>query len=602
MSNSASGRRWVHRLAPGQDRIALTLAQRFGIDEIVARLLAARGVGHADMPGFLEPSLKAMLPDPSRLADMDDAADYCAAQLMGGKTGFAVIGDYDVDGTTSAALLVRYFAQFGLDIAVRIPDRLRDGFGPSDAIIDALHDAQATTVFCVDCGSHARGPLARAARLGMTVIVLDHHPCGDDLPMVRALVNPGRSADRSGLTMLAGVGVTFLFLVALNRALRNAGYFNGRAEPDLRIFLDLVALGTVCDIVPMTNVNRAFVARGVDCLARGANAGLAALCKALGLDAPTPRDLGFVLGPRLNAAGRLGEAGIALSLLICDDPGKAAEIAATLETCNARRREIERNAAREAEAKAAAQLHSDPHTAILVVGGKDFHRGVLGLCAARLARRHNRPALVIGYDGKSGTGSGRSVEGIDLGAAILEAARAGIVERGGGHAMAAGFSLTSDNEAALRMFLQKRLAGAAPHARAAPALLIDGLVSTGAMSLALAGSIKKAGPFGPGHEEPVFALADQRIVDLRIVGREHLRLTIADSDTRHLEAIAFRAVDTALGDFLRTRHGNRVHLAGKLSINRYRGAERPQLQVIDAARPVPASADAPRPASRQGRQ
>ncbi len=602
VERSVGGRRW--REPAADNGVAAALAERLGLPEIVARLLAARGVGLAEAPLFLAPRLRDQLPDPAHLRDMAPAVDRLARAVRSGET-IVIFGDYDVDGATSAALLLRFFAAVGGRASVYVPDRLREGYGPNAPALLRLKEEGAGVVVTVDCGATAHEPLAAAAAAGLDVIVVDHHVTEPLLPTALALINPNRLDDDSPHGALAAVGVAFLLAVALNRALRQAGWYADRAEPDLLQWLDLVALGTVCDVVPLTGLNRALVAQGLRVARRLANPGIRALA-AIG-DVNTPLDayhLGFVLGPRVNAGGRVGAADLGARLLATDDPALAAELAARLDGYNKERREIE---ARTLEA-AIAQVEAAPQSPALVFAAAEgWHPGVIGIVAARLKERYERPACVVALsspgsapgsspgEGGIGRGSGRSVPGVALGPAVIAARQAGLLLNGGGHAMAAGFTVATDRVETLRDFLAERLGDGHGGARAVPELAIDGALSAAGAVAGLIDHIEALAPFGAANPEPRFAFPAIRVLHVEPVGANgtaaHLRLRLGDavsSDDRApacLKAIAFRAAATPLGAFLAASRGRAIHLAGHLRRDTYRGGDAVQL-VIDDAAPV----------------
>ncbi len=482
VDRSFGGRRWRWRAAG--DAAALALAQRLGVSEIVGRVLAGRGVGPEEGPLYLEPRLREQLPDPSVFRDMDRAAARLAAAVRGGER-IAVFGDYDVDGATSSALLKRFFAALGVAVRVYIPDRLTEGYGPNPAALRRLRDEGASVVVTVDCGTTAHAALAAAADLGLDVIVVDHHVAESGLPPALAVVNPNRLDESGAHGQLAAVGVAFLLAVAVNRELRAAGWYDGtgRPEPDLRRWLDLVALGTICDVVPLTGVNRALVSQGLKVMARRANPGLAALADVARLsEPPGAYHAGFVLGPRVNAGGRVGEADLGARLLATDDPEEARRLAHLLDEHNRERRRIEEGVL--AEALAAAEAMEDAPA--LLVAADGWHPGVIGIVASRLKERFNRPAFVVAFDGAVGKGSGRSIGGVDMGAAIIAARQAGLLIDGGGHAMAAGFSVERGRLEALRRFLVERLGGEIAAKGIVPGLAVDGVISVPAATLDLA--------------------------------------------------------------------------------------------------------------------
>ncbi|BBE71605.1 single-stranded-DNA-specific exonuclease RecJ [Oharaeibacter diazotrophicus] len=593
VTRSASGRAWADRLGEGRAVVARAIAQRHGLPDVVARVLAGRDVAVDDAPAYLDPSLRTLMPDPSGLTDMDAAAARLADAVERGEK-VAIFGDYDVDGATSSALLARFLRGCGLEPAVYIPDRLIDGYGPNPRAVADLAAAGATLLVTLDCGTHSFEAFDAARRAGLDVVALDHHQAGVALPKVAALVNPNRHDDLSGQGHLAAVGVTYLGVVALNRELRRRGWYRrrGEKEPDLLALLDLVALGTVCDVVPLVGLNRAFVVRGLAVMRARRNPGLAALADVVRLSGPpTCYHLGFLIGPRINAGGRIGDAALGARLLAGDDALAAARIAAELDRLNRERQLLEAAALEEADAMATPQLlERDP--AVLVVASADWHPGIVGLVAARLKERHGRPAVAIALgEGGQGTGSCRSIPGVDIGAAVRAAIDAGLLVKGGGHAMAAGLTIDASRVGDLAAFLDDAVRNAVAVSRADDALLVDGAVTAGGATVELVERIERAGPFGSGSPDPVFVLPAHRIAYAETVGAAHVRLSLAGTDGTKLKAMAFRAAGRPLGDFLLGARDRPVHVAGVLGLDHWQGEPRVQLRVVDAA---PAGPDAPR--------
>src|SRR5215831_19237044 len=584
VERSVCGRRW--RLRGGNNREAQLFAEPLGLPEIVGRLLTQRGIDYDQAPDFLVPRLRDQLPDPSHLRDMDVAAARLVRAVHEGET-IAVFGDYDVDGATSAALMARFFAAVGGRTRIYVPDRLCEGYGPNTSALLRLQSEGARVIVTVDCGTNAHLPLADAAAAGLEVIVVDHHVAEPLLPCAAAVVNPNRLDEESPHGVLAAVGVAFLLVVAVNRALRQAGWYVGeRMEPDLMGWLDLVALGTVCDVVPLAGLNRAFVAQGIKVARRNANPGLAALAAVAGINEPLDAyHLGFVLGPRVNAGGRVGAADLGARLLATNDSTLAADLARRLDEYNRERRDIE---ARTLEA-AIATVEGVAQSPVLVFAAEEnWHPGVIGIVAARLKERYERPACVVALADGIGKGSGRSVAGLPLGPAVIAARQAGLLINGGGHAMAAGFTVAAGRLDALREFLAARLGDGADRDQLVPELLIDGALSVAAAQGELLDHITKLAPFGAANPEPRFAFPGVRIVHAEPVGTSHLRCTLADLlDTGRLRAIAFRTAGTPLGKFLAETGGAAVHVTGHLRRDGWRGGNAVQLTIDDAA---PASA------------
>lgn len=584
VERSLTGRRWAERLA--NERMAMAMAQRHGLPEAICRLLAAREVDLEGVPDFLEPTLRKFLPDPSHLKDMDVAIARMVKAIQAGER-IAVFGDYDVDGATSSALLLRFLRSVGANVGIYIPDRRKEGYGPNTAALLKLKEEGATVVVTVDCGVTAHEPLAEASRAGLDMIVVDHHQAEITLPSAIAVIDPNRLDDESPHKQLAAVGVSFLLAVGVNRALRGLGWYNeSRPEPDLRRWLDLVALGTVADVVPLTGVNRALVRQGLRVMAERGNAGLAALADIARLrEPPGAYHLGFLLGPRVNAGGRVGQADLGARLLASDDPHEVGALALRLDEFNAERRAIERavldQAVEHIERTYGPERQGLP--AALLVESEGWHVGVIGIVASRLVERYGRPAFVIGMDGDVGKGSGRSVRGVDLGAAVIAARQSGLLINGGGHAMAAGLTVARDQLPALAKFLDERLA---PQLGAAPAIRelgIDAALTPGAATQDLVTMIERAGPFGAGNALPRFALTGVRVDYAQPVGEGHVRCTLVGQEKGRVDAIAFRASQTPLGPALLDRAKPILHVAGALRLDRYNGRESVRLQIDDAA-------------------
>jgi single-stranded-DNA-specific exonuclease len=580
VARSFTGRRWL--LKPVDTALESELLRE--ISPVLARLLALRGVSLAEAADYLTPRLKKLLPDPAVLKDMDRAVARVAAALETGER-IAVFGDYDVDGSTSAALLSDFLSALGTPPRIYIPDRMKEGYGPSVFAMRALAAEEAKLVITVDCGSAATAALEEARDLKMDVVVLDHHRV-DAAPPAAAHVNPNQPGDTSGLGHLCAAGVTFLFLVALNRHLRETQFYEtrGMAEPDLRLFLDLVGLATICDVVPLTDVNRAFVRFGLGQIGTLSRPGLAALAGVAGAKGPfTPYHLGFVFGPRINAGGRVGRSSLGVDLLTTREDDKAGEFAAQLDLHNKERQAIEKLILEEATAMAATQENAP----FVLVAGDGWHPGVVGIVAGRLKERFAKPAFVAGFEGGMGRGSARSIPGIDIGAIIRAAGEAGVIEYGGGHAMAAGFSLTTAQLEGFRRFVEERFSGAGPALAAASDLHLDAVSSPAGANVALAEEIAQAGPFGAGNAEPLIALSDVRVAFADVVGAAHVKLRLGGGGGAVLDAIAFRAVNTPLGEGLLASRGKTIHVVGRLRRDDWNGRVRVQLEIEDAA---PASA------------
>jgi single-stranded-DNA-specific exonuclease len=592
VSHSATGRLWRDRLDPRGTARALAITQRHRLPEMLARVIAGRGVEIDAVEDFLDPTIRRLMPDPFTVTQMEAAAKRLADAAMRGEK-VAIFGDYDVDGATSAALLAWHLRHCGLDPLIHIPDRIFEGYGPNVDAIDALAGRGATLLVTVDCGTTSIEPLAVARQRGMSVVVIDHHQCGDDLPEVEALVNPNRPDDLSGLGHLAAVGLVLVTLVALNRELRQRGFWvDERPEPDLLNMLHHVALGTVADVAPLTGLNRAFVAKGLIALRRRDHIGHTALMDVARLNGPPEAwHLGFMLGPRINAGGRIGRADLGVRLLLEGDVSDAARIAAELDRLNTERRVIEQAAEAQAEAEALASLGLEDKGSVIVTASEGWHPGVVGLVASRLKDKFSRPAFVVALEpGGIGTGSGRSIGGVDLGRAVRGAVADGVLLKGGGHAMAAGVTLRKERLAEFRAYMETALAADVARSRHVRELFIDGAVSARAATPEFVATLNRAGPFGAGNPEPVVALPSHQLIHADEVGQAHLRLRFKSGDGAIVNGIAFRAVGQPLGNALAQMRGQPLHVVGSLAVDRWQGAERVQLRVVDVATPDPGPA------------
>ena len=590
---SARGYRWRETLEPQRANEALAISQQHGLPELLGRVLAARGVGLDEVPVFLDPTLRALMPDPSSLTDMDKAATRLADAVLR-REPVAIFGDYDVDGAASSALMARFLAHHDVPVRIYIPDRLTEGYGPNAAAIDQLIGEGAKLIVTVDCGTTSVDVLDGARARGADVLVVDHHQADERLPSVHALVNPNRLDDISGQGHLCAAGVVFLVLVATARALRQRGHYGASvSEPQLIGELDLVALATVADVVPLKGLNRAYVTKGLQVMRARDNVGLRALQDAAGLgEAPSAYHLGFILGPRINAGGRIGDAGLGARLLSTEDAGEAARIAALLDRLNKERKEIEQAALEEATAMADRMLEATPGLGILIVGSPEWHRGVVGLIASRLTERFKRPSCVISWDeaatngAVTGTGSLRSVAGIDIGGAVRRAVAAGLLLKGGGHAMAAGLTVQRTQLDALSAFFATELAGSAARLAARASLAVDGALVPSAVNDALVDLLERAGPYGQGNPQPRFVFPAHRVKFAKPVGTSHIRCVLEAGDGSRLDAVAFRAAGQPLGELLMASTGGLpVHVAGQLRRDTWGGRNRIELQIEDAADP-----------------
>jgi len=581
VTRSACGLAWQHRLDPAQEMIALAIAQQHGTPDLVARILAGRGVTADLASRFLDPTIRDLLPDPHSFTDMERAARRIARAIVE-REKVAIFGDYDVDGAASSAMLKRFLAHYGIEAEIYIPDRIFEGYGPNP---DAMRElaGRATLIVTVDCGINSAAAIEAANQAGAEVVVLDHHQVGGPLPPALAVVNPNREDDLSGQNQLCAAGVVFIALVETVRQLR--GRDGLRAPPDLLGYLDLAALASVCDVVPLTGVNRAFVVKGLIAMRRMQNAGIAALVRVARLGEPVNVfHLAYLIGPRINAGGRIGDAALGARLLATDGTAEAERIAETLDRLNKERQAIEQQMLAEARAEADAELAAGDGPAILVTARESWHPGVVGLLASRLKEHARRPVFAISFNANGiGTGSGRSIAGFDLGRLVREAVAAGLLAKGGGHAMAAGITIEREKLGALRAFFEERASAAVSALRKEDSLRIDAALSADGATFELCDALERAGPFGAGHPAPVLALPRHRITDARPVGNGHIRISVASETGGRLSGIAFRAADGDLGRFLMQRRGRPAHLAGTLGTNHFNGSQQIQFRVIDAA-------------------
>ena len=581
VASSLSGRSWLWRggnmeIEPGVAGLE---------DDILTQLLLTRGVIREDLARNLTPTLREFLPDPSEFRDMESAAERIAQAALSGEA-ITIYGDYDVDGATSAALLVNLLRDMGADANYYIPDRLLEGYGPSGEALLKLADAGSSLIVTVDCGTMAHEALKQAHDAGVDVIVVDHHKCAPELPLAAALVNPNR-LDESDLAAahghLAAVGVAFLLAIALVRTLRERGFFEDRPEPNLMALLDLVALGTVADVAALHGLNRAFVAQGLKVMSRRERIGMAALIDASRLKrAPQCSDLGFALGPRINAGGRVGESTLGVRLLTTSDPDEAREIAEQLSRLNEERRAIEAEVQQAAE----AQIATQHNRSVVVLSGSGWHPGVIGIVAGRIKEKTGKPSIAIALDEESGIGkgSGRSISGVDLGAAIIAARESGLLVAGGGHAMAAGLTVERSLIDPLGEFLDNRLSRDVGRALESQTIQLDLAVAPGGLTPDLVETLERAGPFGVGWPGPRVAVGPVRIVKADLVGQDHLRVIAVGDDGRSLKAIAFRAAETEMAQTIPHRsHGRRFHLAGRLKIDDWSARAQAELHLEDAA-------------------
>lgn len=580
--------RWV--VPQASEDLIEQIARQHNLPEIVARLLAVRDIPAAEVDVFLNPRLGAHFPDPLTLAGMADCAAYLADAITGGRR-IAIFGDFDVDGATSTAVMVRFLRHCGIDARFYIPDRLAEGYGPNIKALSTLKAEGADIVILLDCGITAHEVIGQARAIGLDIVVLDHHEAEEKLPPATHVINPKRKDDTSGLTMLAACGVTFLTCVAVNRVLRERGFFTGKAEAPLKEWLDIVALGTVCDMVPLTRVNRLIVRHGFALMAARKNAGIDALMNVAKITgAPSVYHAGFALGPRINAGSRVHQADLGARLLSTDDAEEAKNIAWTLNDCNEKRKDLQAEMFTQAVNMVEDQrLYDNP---VIMVGHEEWHPGLSGLVAGRLKEKYGKPAVCVtfapGPDGaREGRGSGRSVPGVNMGAAFIDARNEGLLLKGGGHAMAAGFTVMADALEPFRAFLTAHITRQMAGQEVVTDMTVDAILSVRGAQVDFIRIIERHfGPFGQGHEEPLFALPSVRLNKVDIVGTDHVRCTLSDADGGGgwMKAVAFRAADTPLGQALLSHSRDTpFHLVGHLKINEWQGRESVEMHIVDAA-------------------
>jgi single-stranded-DNA-specific exonuclease len=575
MSKSILGKKWSQR--PSNDNLVQQLVQRLGISEVIARLLNSRGITLEQTEYFLIPKIKDLLPDPFHLKDMDKGVSRVIEAITLGDS-ICIFGDYDVDGATSSALLKRFFRDINIDVMVYIPDRIKEGYGPSTEIMQALKAKAIDLVITVDCGAMAFDALSAAKEMGLDVIVLDHHIGGAELPEGVAIINPNRLDEISEYRYLAAVGVSFLFIVALVSRLKTIGFFKSKPCPDILQYLDLVALGTVCDVMPLIGLNRAFVAQGLKIMAKRNNIGLRVLSDMARLDSlPTCYHLGYVVGPRINAGGRVGKSDLGSRLLSSTSEDEAHNIALELERYNAERKEIESILLQEALGEAEKQQHRN----VIVIAGQGWHPGVIGIIAGRVKEKYQKPTAIIAVNDGIGKASCRSVKGVNFGAKIVDAKLQGIIEAGGGHAMAAGFSIKEENIERLHDFLDQTMAAEYNNFLVNYSSEYDAELTTSALTLDLVHEINKLAPFGSGNYEPVVRIDDLFVINANVVGEKHISALLAPTQTAYaskaIKAIAFNSTDNDLGALL-IKSRSKISIIGHLQINKWN--DRDNLQII----------------------
>lgn len=580
---SLTGRAWT--LRPADPRHTRDHQLRLGLSEPLARALASRGIAPEGAEDYLQPTLKAQFPDPSSFADMDLAARILVDAVQS-RRPMAVFADYDVDGATSAAQLVRWFRAMGSDLPIYVPDRILEGYGPSPAAFRRLKEQGAELVVTVDCGAAAHDALIAARDIGLDVVVIDHHLMRGDPPPAAALVNPNRPDCTSGQGHLAAAGVTFVLLAALNREARGRGLFQDRPEPNIRQWLDLAALGAVCDVTSLTGFNRALTSQGLKVMSAWENPGLNALLEvAKGKGPATTFHAGFILGPRINAGGRIGRSDLGARLLSTDDPEEARLLAEELDALNVERKDVEKQVTEDAAAIVERGSNFNPDAPVIVVSGDDWHPGVIGIVAGRLRERYRKPVVVIGVDraADAGKGSGRSQPGVNLGRAIQSAFDEGLLLAGGGHAMAAGLTIRPDAIPEFRAYLEAQLLEEQTEAAAQDTYEVDALIGTGA-DRALYESFQRLAPFGPGNPEPTFAIAQARIERPMVMKGGHIRCTLIDNSGQRMKAVAWRAAETPLGEAI-LGAASSLHVVGRLKPDDWQGRESVQFEIEDAVDP-----------------
>lgn len=584
VTRSALGRAWFDSLDREGVNRARSMAQKYGIPEPLARVLSARSITEDEVTEYLDPTLKNLMPDPLSFIDMEKATGRLA-DAINHKEKVAIFGDYDVDGACSSAILYQFLTFFGLEVKIYIPDRIVEGYGPNPKAMKMLADEGASLIVTVDCGANSPEAITAARKSGVDVVVLDHHQMEEIHKEAFALVNPNRPDDYSNQGHLCAAGLVFITIAWTLRMLRQSGKY--KKLPDILSYLDLVALATVCDIVPLIGINRAFVVKGIQVARMMTNHGIASLSRVAKIGEPlNVFHLGFLLGPRINAGGRIGDQALGARLLTTQSANDADTIAEELNVLNQERQDIEAKQLFEAEADLEIpELGGDP--GVIVVAHEGWHPGIVGILAARLKEKFHCPAFAIAIK-RDGTavGSGRSISGINLGEVVREAVKLQILDKGGGHAMAAGITISKDKIDEFRIWLQHCLSAGVRDLRGNETLMIDGVISATGATKDLYDMIERAGPFGAGNPTPIFVLPAHRLVDVREVGKGHLTMSISNVEGKRLKGIAFRAVGTQLGDFLTAHLGKSVHLAGNLSINYWNGLATPQLRVVDAAENV----------------
>ena len=582
VSHSALGQAWFDSLDRDDTNKALTISQKFGLNALLARILAARSVEEEDAVDYLTPTLKKLMPNPTKFVDMEKAAARLVKAIEN-KEQVAIFGDYDVDGACSSAILSKFLNFFQLKTRIYIPDRIVEGYGPNPTAMEMLAREGASLIVTVDCGANSPEAIKAARNVGADVVVLDHHQMGEIHNEANALVNPNRPDDRSGQGHLCAAAIVFITVAWTCKLLRGKEHI--KTVPDVLEYLDLVALATICDVVPLIGVNRAFVQKGLQVARTLYNPGIAALARVARVGEPlNVFHFGFLLGPRINAGGRIGDPALGARLLTCQSLEEANGIAEKLNQLNQERQAMEAEQLLQAEADIEIMKNGLEQPKVIVVANANWHPGIVGIVAARLKEKFNCPAFAIALkpDG-TGVGSGRSISGINLGEIVREAVDLGLLVKGGGHAMAAGITILESKVSEFLVWLENKISKAVDDLRADKSITIDGMISASGATKDLVDLIDQAGPFGSGNPTPIFALPSHRLVDVREVGNGHLSMTLMNSDGTRIKAIAFRSVGTALGDFLTGNLGQTIHVAGNLNLNYWNGSVSTQLRVVDAA-------------------
>jgi len=577
--SSVSGKNWLFKKFNSSDVTKFT--ENFSLTEIVAKLLSIRKKNIDDIALFLDPKIKNLLPNPLHLKDMKSAIERTYKSIIKSEL-IGIFGDYDVDGASSTALLARYFLSINQKIQTYIPNRQTEGYGPNNLGFNNLISNGAKIIFTVDCGTLSFGPINFAQKLNVDVIVLDHHQSDVKLPEACAIVNPNRYDDTSELNYLCAAGVCFVFLVALNKKLRDENWFknNNINEPNILNFLDLVSLGTVCDVVPLIGLNRAIVKQGLKIIKKRSNLGLKTLYDLCNIESqPTTFDLGFRLGPRINAGGRVGKASHGAELLISNDPKKTYQIALDLDKSNKERQAIELMLSEQINLEV-KNYHNHP---VLVMSGNNWHEGIIGIVASRIKEKYNKPTILISLQQNIGKGSARSVVGFDIGSQIIKAVQCGILQKGGGHKMAGGFILKKENIPTFRDFLIKNFEKSNINSSVSTNLYLDSIIAPSALNEVFFDEINCLAPFGSGNSEPKFVIENIKVISANIVGNNHIKLVLSGKDGTVFKSLAWNAINTPLEPFLNNKNRKRINIAGKIHLNQWRGERKVEFMIEDIA-------------------